>query len=38
MNMPLPMQPSKHNRASKMIDGKWQDIGPTGAYGMTGMP
>ena len=38
MSMPLPPNPAKIHRASKMIEGKWVDIGPTGMYGATGMP
>jgi hypothetical protein len=38
MSMPLPPNPAKVHRASKMVDGKWVDIGPTGIYGATGIP
>ena len=34
----MPTQPSQTHRASKLVDGKWKDIGPTGMYGMTGIP
>ena len=38
MSIPLPPNPAKVHRASRMVDGKWTDIGPTGMYGATGIP